>query len=145
MHDHGKKSSALHPIEMALGVVAAAAFLGGCSGQKPAEAPRPIVSTAAPAAEPIQPTGTDGVSTPPSVAPPSAEEVRAAWREGVALFEKGDYVGASSRLQIAAERRPDQPYAQYLLGIALWKAGDLEGAGPALERAATLDPKSVRR
>lgn len=76
--------------------------------------------------------------------PPTTEETRAAWREGVAHFESGDYLAATTTLKIAAAGRPDEPYAHYLLGLSLWKAGEHEAAEQALERAANLDDGSIR-
>src|SRR6266571_4704137 len=144
MRSRIKQGRATGSIEAALGALAAAAFLGGCSERQAAEAPRPAVFTSAPIADTKPGPSTVGPITGPSVSPPSADEVRAGWREGVALFEQGDYKGASSRLRVAAEGRPHEAYAQYLLGIALWKSGDPTGAARALEGAATLDPHSAR-
>jgi Flp pilus assembly protein TadD len=143
MRSRIKQGRATGSIEAALGALAAAAFLGGCSERQAAEAPRPIVSTSAPIADTKPGPSTVG-PIGPSVSPPSADEVRGGWREGVALFEQGDYKGASSRLRIAAEGRPHEAYAQYLLGIALWKSGDPAGAARALESAATLEPHFAR-
>jgi Flp pilus assembly protein TadD len=76
--------------------------------------------------------------------PPSAEEAKAALREGVALFESRDYAGASTRLRPAAAGRPDDAYSHYLLGLSLWKSGEPEPAKQALERAALLDDRSPK-
>ena len=71
-------------------------------------------------------------------------EVASAWREGVGLFESGDYAGAIVPLQIAADGRAEEPYAHYLLGLALWKAGENESAERFLVRSSELDGGSVR-
>src|SRR5204862_4995084 len=108
---------------------------------------------------------TDGQTTPPIVAsggttpvgdvtqgtghasvpvPPGPQEIKAAWREGKALFDSGDYAGASSRLRAAADGQPDKPYVHYLFGLSLWKSGQTEEAEKALTRASELDKGSVK-
>ena len=91
-------------------------------------------------------SGKGGTVSEPSmsVAPPTPEEAKAAWREGVALYEKGDYEAGSKRLQIAAAGRSEDPYTHYLLGLSLWKSGESARAAEALERSAALDGQSVR-
>lgn len=82
-------------------------------------------------------------STLPEV-PPTAAETTAAWQEGLASYESGDYETAGARLQIAAAGRPEDAYVQYLHGLALWKAGHLSEAEDALGRSSSLDGNSVK-
>ena len=108
--------------------------------------PQPSPGDVLPAASPTSPTEP---SAPPAssnqpLAPPTAEETRTAWREGVALYESGDFRNAALRLEVAATGRADDPYAQYLLGLAFWKAGHLEESEAALLRSAALDEGSER-
>src|SRR5207245_1696405 len=125
-------------IELALGALASVALLGGCSGRQAPATPRSVASTSTATAEKNGPqvAGQTGVPSPfadttpsgnttstPPATPPPPEEVRTAWREGVALVKKGNYSSASSHLQIAADARQKEPYTQYLLGITLWKSG----------------------
>jgi tetratricopeptide (TPR) repeat protein len=82
----------------------------------------------------------------PAVAPPppTAAEIAGAWKEGVALYEAGDYSAAIVPLQIAADGLPDEPYTRYLFGLALWKAGEIDAAERALGRAAELNPDAIK-
>ncbi len=77
-------------------------------------------------------------------APPKAAEVAAAWGEGVALYDSGDYTGAIVPLQIAADGLPGEPYTQYLFGLALWKVGEFDSAERALRAASDLNPDSIK-
>jgi Flp pilus assembly protein TadD len=69
---------------------------------------------------------------------------KAAWKDGVALFEGGDYAAASVKLKVAVGGEPRDPYRHYLLGLALWKAGDLGGAEASLVESARLDPTQLK-
>src|SRR5260221_12056352 len=136
-----KRSRVSGPLEMTLGALTAAAILGGCSERHATEPARPGPATSVAIAAPSLP----GSGTPAArVPPPTSGETRAAWREGVTPFERGDFAGASARLKLAAEGPSAEPYVQYLLGLSLWKSDDLEGARLALERASTLEPGSIR-
>jgi Flp pilus assembly protein TadD len=116
----------------------------------PAEAPAP----APPSSDGMSPSGAppanlagslpDGVATTTSAPPPTPEETRTAWREGVALYDKGAFAEASVRLEVASEGRPDDPYVHYLTGLALWKSGRLEESESALLRSAALNDGSAR-
>jgi Flp pilus assembly protein TadD len=139
------------------------AFLAGCSGSRePAgtiggnddgritsestEAPRSVSdqrgdSRTEAGAIGGRTTGTDLASLQ---VPPDPAETKAAWREGVELYDAGRFADASERLDVAAAGRPDDPYGHYLLGLALWKSGELDRAEEALARSAELYPGSVR-
>lgn len=85
------------------------------------------------------------VSTPPAPPlPPSPAEMKAAWKEGIALFDRGEYPGAVERLRVGISGRPDDAYAHYLLGLALFKSGEVELAEESLARSSELSPSSVR-
>ena len=122
---------------------------GGGTGDSRPAATTPVAAQPAPAdtTQPVTggvlPHGVQTASTLPAV-PPTPEETRAAWREGVTLYESGDFEDASSRLQIAATGRPDDSYVQYLFGLALWKAGHLDESEAALERSAEHNDGSAR-
>ena len=81
-------------------------------------------------------------STPPSPASPA--ETKAAWREGVSLYQRGNYKDASERLRIASAGRPDHAYTFFMLGLSLWKSGQNEEAEKALERAGSLNPSFLK-
>lgn len=111
--------------------------------------PEPIVADLPAAATSGFPDATEGVVPAPTeeavpVTPPTAAEVADAWKEGVALYDSGDYSGAIVPLQIAADGLPDEPYTQYLFGLALWKVGELDSAERALQTASDLNPDSIK-
>ena len=81
-------------------------------------------------------------STPPSPASPA--ETKASWREGVSLYQRGNYKDASERLRIASAGRPDHAYTFFMLGLSLWKSGQNEEAEKALERAGSLNPSFLK-
>ncbi len=132
-----------------------AAMLAGCASEEssqPTARDRSRAERAAPAvavrtpASPFAPTETP-VPVPPvatPAAPPSADDVAAAWSEGTALYTSRAYSDASGKLQLAAAGRPEDAYAHYLLGLSLWKGGSPQRAEPALERAAELGGGSIK-
>lgn len=83
-----------------------------------------------------------GFTTP--VTPPTPTETRAAWREGVSLYDKGDYERASEQLTVAAAGRSKDAYTHYLLGLALWKTGRIERSEQELARSVELNPESLK-
>src|SRR5262245_12995402 len=89
------------------------------------------------------PDGMQPVTTQPA-APPTAEEARLAWREGVSLYESGDFEAASRRLQVASTGRADDAYTQYLFGLALWKSGHLDESEAALVRSSQINDGSEK-
>ena len=101
----------------------------------PAEAPQPGTTAALP--DGMQPVTT-------LAAPPTPEETRLAWREGVSLYESSDFDAASQRLKVASTGRPDDAYTQYLFGLALWKSGHLEESEAALLRSSQLNEGSEK-
>jgi Flp pilus assembly protein TadD len=117
-----------------LGLVASGALLAGCSGDAKGDGgatPSPLVATVAPVV-PAEPP----VSAPEWVDPLLA---KAAWKDGVVLFDSGDYAAASEKLRIAVAGESQDPYRHYLLGLAQWKAGELDVAEGALVESARLD------
>jgi Flp pilus assembly protein TadD len=67
-----------------------------------------------------------------------------AWREGVALFDSGDYAGAVTQLEVAVAGEPGDAYRSYLLGLSRWRAGDLDGAEASLVASVALDATRLR-
>jgi tetratricopeptide (TPR) repeat protein len=101
----------------------------------------PRTSDAVPAPTSIGSTGVGAVpaAEPAPKLPPTAEEVKQAWRDGVALYDGRDYEEASARLQIVVDARPSDAYAHYLYGLALWKSGHLTESETALATSTGLD------
>jgi tetratricopeptide (TPR) repeat protein len=132
-------------IGMSVGIAAAALLFAACADESPLRSTRR--SAPAPAAQAaVTPAATvlpEMVEEAP-IAPPTAVEVADAWKEGVALYEGGDYSAAIVPLQIAADGLPDEPYTRYLFGLALWKAGELDSAERALRTASELNPDSIK-
>jgi Flp pilus assembly protein TadD len=69
---------------------------------------------------------------------------KAAWKDGVARFDDGDYAGAVVQLKLAVAGEPDDAYRRYLLGLAQWKAGDLEGAETSLVASVSADATRLK-
>jgi Flp pilus assembly protein TadD len=153
------------PLLAAVSFLAAVPFLAACgdrrndrtvAGSRPAAtapgSPQPSSGSEPPSSQIDSPQPGAGTGLPvpapvPSnepIVPPTPQETRAAWSEGVALYESGDFENAALRLTLAASGRPDDPYVQYLLGLALWKSGQLEESEAALRRSAALDGRSER-
>jgi Flp pilus assembly protein TadD len=140
-----------------LAALSAAVLLAACT-DKPsvttADTGSKTQPVAVPASNPIgtQPSGVGGsnvTSLPASgpeipEVPPSVEETKIAWKEGVSAFDAHDYETASGRLQIAAAGRPGDAYVGYLHGLALWKAGHLSEADEALTRSASINGGSIK-
>lgn len=101
-----------------------------------AETPQPGTTAALP-------DGMQPVTTQPAT-PPTPEETRLAWREGVSLYESGDFEGASQRLKVASTGRSDDAYTQYLFGLALWKSGHLDESEAALVRSSQINDTSEK-
>lgn len=139
------KSSTLKHSTLIVGL-AAATFLAACGGRTDSRradggTQRPGTEVV-PAASPIVSTSAGMMPVPIEPAPklpPTPEEVRQAWKEGVALYDGRDYEAAGARLQIVVDARPTDAYAQYLHGLALWKSGHLAEAETALATSSTLD------
>jgi Flp pilus assembly protein TadD len=100
--------------------------------------PRPGDGVLAPTSTGVGAMPVPAVEPAPKL-PPTAEEVKQAWRDGVALYDGRDYEQASTRLQIVVDVRPTDAYAHYLYGLALWKSGHLSEAETALTTATSLD------
>jgi Flp pilus assembly protein TadD len=80
----------------------------------------------------------------PTIAPVDAATAKAAWKDGVSLFENGDYTAASDKLKTAAAGGPQDAYRHYLLGLAQWKSGDRDAAETSLLESTKLDPTRVK-
>jgi len=146
----------------AFAALAGLALLSACSREMSREtagaATSPVVadSTArtgtAPPVLAVAPDADGSAAHAPVSSDPAARDsarvtpaaAKAAWHEGVALFEDHSYAAACVPLRIAAGGRPDDAYAQYLLGLALLKSGSAAEAESYLARASALDPMFVR-
>lgn len=131
------------------GVAASCALLAACSGG--------TTGTGSPRGSLLEENGVAVQASLPGSLPPAppvtgiellgpvdAKTVAAAWRDGVARFENGDYQGAVSHLQVTVRGRTNDAYAHYLLGLAQWKSGELEQAARSLETSLTLDATRPR-
>ncbi len=117
-----------------LGLFAAGGLLAGCSDDVRGEGGAIQASLAA------SPTQLVPTTLPePNLEPVDAATAKAAWRDGVALFDNGDYAAASDKLKTAVAGEPQVAYRRYLLGLALWKAGDRDGAATSLVESTKLD------
>ena len=131
------------------GLLACGALLVGCSHDASGDgrSPSPLVENRPEAAASLAAATTPpstGVSAETLQTPVDPATAKAAWREGVALFDDGDYAAASDRLKTAVAGEPEDAYRRYLLGLSLWKAGDTEGAEAALVESVTLDATRLK-
>ena len=116
------------------GLLASGALLYGCSDEGTGE------RVATQALVPVTPAPAVASSLPsPTLPPVDPATAKTAWKEGVVLFERGDYQAASDTLKTAVAGKPDDAYRRYLLGLALWKSGDLDGANASLVESGKLD------
>jgi Flp pilus assembly protein TadD len=116
------------------GLLVSGALLAGCSDDARGDGRATQGS--------VSPTPAPAVATSlpePTLQPVDAVTAKTAWKEGVALFERGDYQAASDSLKTAVAGKPGDAYRRYLLGLALWKSGDLEGASASLIESGKLD------
>lgn len=149
IHEHDRTGAGRRAVRLCL-AAGAVALLAACGDKKtdtrvsstgtptPLPGPPAITSTM-PEMPPAVPTTTTGPITPPT-----PQETKVAWKEGVTQFESRDYDAAAVALQIAASGRPDDAGVHYLYGLALFKSGHLEEAEAALVRASSLDGGSIR-
>jgi Flp pilus assembly protein TadD len=93
------------------------------------------VSSAPPPAEALPET---------SLGPVDPAVARAAWKEGVANFNDGDYAAAVTQLRLAVAGEPDDAYRRYLLGLALWKSNDPAGAEASFVESLKLDATRLK-
>jgi Flp pilus assembly protein TadD len=122
-----------------LGLLVSGALLTGCADDAKGDGG---MTQASFAASPVPP-----VPTPvpePTLTPVDAATGKAAWKDGVACFESGDYVAAADKLKIAVAGKPQDAYRNYLLGLALWKNGDRDLAEASLMESARLDATRVK-
>lgn len=88
--------------------------------------------------------GTTEVTSESTIVPPSPEDVKTAWQEGLDLFQSRDYEGAATKFETVARGREEVVDVHYLLGLSLWNAGRHDEADTAMTRASSLDPDSAR-
>lgn len=122
-----------------LGLLAFGALISGCANDAKGDGG---VTQASLAASPVPPVPT--TVPEPTLTPVDAATAKAAWKDGVACFESGDYATASDKLKIAVAGKPQDAYRNYLLGLALWKTGDRDLAEASLMESARLDPTRVK-
>jgi tetratricopeptide (TPR) repeat protein len=107
------------------------------------ETPVPSAGSAAGTANTASMSTDSAAPSAPQV-PPTPAESKAAWTEGVALYEQGDFAGASTKLRIASAGQESNAYRAYLFGLSLWKSGNNDAAEEALVRSATLGSGSIK-
>lgn len=117
-----------------LGLLASGALLTGCSDDARGEGGK-LHSSSVTSAVPSVPADLPVAA----LAPVDPAMAKTAWKDGVALFDKGDYTGASDKLKTAVTGKPQDAYRRYLLGLALWKAGERDGAEASLVESSKLD------
>jgi Flp pilus assembly protein TadD len=123
---------------LAVGLVTVTSFACG-DKEKEFTTRTPIAST-----QPSpSPTVTASVPTVETPQPPPIDP-KTAWKDGVALFQSGDFKNASDHLRVAADVKPQDAYVQYLFGLALWKSGRLDEAESALVQSGTLKGDSIK-
>ncbi len=88
--------------------------------------------------------GTTEVMSESMVVLPGPEEIKAAWQEGLDLFQGKDYEGAATKFAIVALGREEVVDVHYLLGLSLWNSGRHDDADTSMTRASSLDPDSPR-
>ncbi len=122
-----------------LGLLASGAVITGCSDDARGDGavlPTVAVTSATPSVSVARPE--------PKQEPVDAAAAKAAWKEGVALFDNGDYQTASGKLKTAVSGEPQDAYRRYLLGLALLKSGDRQGAETSLLESTKLDATRVK-
>jgi Flp pilus assembly protein TadD len=139
-----RKHSTGNTLMTLIGGVAVATVLVACgdktNSQRAGNQTQGRTGDAVPVASPIGSTGVTQAPTEPTpVAPPTEQEVKQAWKDGVALYDGRDYEQAGTRLQIVVDARPGDAYAHYLLGLALFKSGHQAEAETALSTSSGLD------
>jgi len=117
-----------------LGLLASGALLTGCSDDA-----RGVGGTLPPSSVTSAVPSVSADLSVPTPAPVDPAMAKTAWKDGVALFDNGDYPAASDKLKIAVAGKPEDAYRRYLLGLALWKSGDRDGAEASLVESAKLD------
>jgi Flp pilus assembly protein TadD len=122
-----------------LGLLVSGALLAGCTDDARGDGGATRASLATSPAQLVPTTLPE-----PTLSPVDAATAAAAWKDGVALFDSGDYAGAVSSLKTAVAGRPDASYRRYLLGLALWKSGDATGAESSLVESTKLDPARIK-
>jgi Flp pilus assembly protein TadD len=122
-----------------LGLLASGTLLTGCSDDARGQGgtlPASPVASATPSVSADLP-----MAAPTPVDPAMA---KTAWKDGVALFDNGDYQAASEKLKTAVAGKPQDAYRRYLLGLALWKSGERASAEASLVESAKLDATRIK-
>lgn len=134
------------PVLVSAGLLTAAALLAACgtggTAPKPAAPAGSLLSeegTAIPATLPAATPAALPALPEAAPAPVDAATAKAAWKDGVAAFENGDYGTAVDTLKVAVAGRSDDAYARYLLGLSEWKNGDPAAAALSFEDSLKLD------
>jgi Flp pilus assembly protein TadD len=122
-----------------LGLLVGGALITGCADDAKGDGGAMPASVAT---SPVPPVST--VVPEPSLQPVDAATAKAAWKDGVVLFDNGDYAGAVSSLKTAVAGQPDASNRRYLLGLALWKSGDATGAESSLVESTKLDATRIK-
>jgi Flp pilus assembly protein TadD len=132
-----------------LSILASAALAVGCSHDASSGGGTPPLVADSSTTLPASLTTSDASALPAALPEPMPVSVdpataKAAWTDGVTLFDGGDYAAASEKLKTAVAGEPQSAYRHYLLGLSLWKSGDPAGAETALVESARLDATRVK-
>ncbi len=93
---------------------------------------------------------TDSATPPSSASAPTTSSTKSivpavvTFDDAESAFRAGHYDDASELFGAYAERRPDNPWAFYMLGLSQWKAGKHAPALDAFDKALALDPKHLK-
>jgi Flp pilus assembly protein TadD len=122
-----------------LGLLVGGALITGCADDAKGDGGAMQASIAT---SPVPPVPT--LVSEPALTPVDAATAKAAWKDGVVLFDNGDYTGAVGALKTAVAGQPDASYRRYLLGLALWKSGDPASAESSLVESTKLDATRIK-
>ena len=129
-----------------LGLFTSGVLIVGCTSHPPNDASSASLDANSGT---VMPASLHGAGAPVELpvtetAPVDVQTAKAAWKEGVARFDHGEFAAASEQLKIAVAGEPGNAYRRYLLGLALWKSGDDDGAEASLVESVKLDATRVK-
>ena len=124
-----------------LGLLTSGVLVAGCAtdAREDASSPAPIADDSV-----AMPASLSGTPPMTETTPVDARTAKTAWKEGVALFDRGEFTSAAEQLKVAVAGEPESAYRRYLLGLALWKSGDLDGAEVSLVESVRLDAIRIK-
>jgi Flp pilus assembly protein TadD len=80
----------------------------------------------------------------PNVAPPTQEEIKATYNQGVGLIQEQNWKKAVTKFAFVTEHAPDLTDAWNYLGYTQRKAGNAKKSEAAYKKALKLDPNHPR-